>query len=275
MCSRGRERECKHSRIRGCISGYCEPLSLWWAYPGGTEHFLSGPELNSPPGKTERPVTCEVRASAQQRNKEEGEKTLSQRCVFAPFVLQSGGASKDVERYLHIRGWCDVCNTADFHILPRLHRNEDKPQQLARGIAIKKKAPRWRVNAPWFVVLNPGLAVKIIEKVARGPSLSAALIRQKPQQGLFLSYSLGLSLYPLLINCSSRIVIAPFERFTFGFCFTARHQSQKVELPRRVRRQTVPHFVEMPHLLSPENNSIGMSLQEKTCICCVLFTRRR
>lgn len=111
-CSHGQERE--HARINGCISVYCKLLSLQSAYPGGTEHFLSGPKLNSPPGKTDHPVKCEVGASARQRDKEGGgegdggrgaaEGKFSRRSVFAPFVLQSGGASKDVERYLHIRG---------------------------------------------------------------------------------------------------------------------------------------------------------------------------
>lgn len=62
-CSHGHERE-RAFRINGCISGDCTHLSLQSAYPAGTQHFLSGPKPNSPPGKTDHPAKCEVRASA-------------------------------------------------------------------------------------------------------------------------------------------------------------------------------------------------------------------
>lgn len=35
-----------------------ELFSHQTAYPGGTQHFLSGTQLNSPPGKTDHPVQC-------------------------------------------------------------------------------------------------------------------------------------------------------------------------------------------------------------------------
>lgn len=40
------------------------------AYPGGTQHLLSGTTLKSPPGKTDHPVQCEATASKGQRDKE-------------------------------------------------------------------------------------------------------------------------------------------------------------------------------------------------------------
>lgn len=102
MCSHGRKRERKHSRVNGCISGYCELLSLQSAYPGGTEHFLSDPELNPPPGKTERPVTREVGAAAHRRDKEEKrEKTLSALCLHHLFC-------KVGER---LEMWRDICTS--------------------------------------------------------------------------------------------------------------------------------------------------------------------
>lgn len=40
------------------------------AYPRGTQHFLSGTKLKSPPGKTDHPVQCDTTASKGQTDKE-------------------------------------------------------------------------------------------------------------------------------------------------------------------------------------------------------------
>lgn len=41
------------------------------AYPGGTQHLLSGTKLNSPPGKTDHPVQEATASKGQRRRKYE------------------------------------------------------------------------------------------------------------------------------------------------------------------------------------------------------------
>lgn len=48
--------------------GYYKLFSHQTAYPGGTEHLLSGTKLKSPQGKTDHPVQCEATASDRQMN---------------------------------------------------------------------------------------------------------------------------------------------------------------------------------------------------------------
>lgn len=48
-----------------------ELFSHQTAYPGGTQHFLSGTQLKSPPGETDHPVQCATAsASKGQMDKE-------------------------------------------------------------------------------------------------------------------------------------------------------------------------------------------------------------
>lgn len=54
------------------------------AYPGGTQHLLSGTKLQTPPGKTDRPVQRGGPASKGQRDEEKisPEKTSTRQCIY-------------------------------------------------------------------------------------------------------------------------------------------------------------------------------------------------
>lgn len=47
-----------------------KPFSHQTAYPGGTQHLLSGTKLKSPPGKTDHPVQRQATTSKGQMDKE-------------------------------------------------------------------------------------------------------------------------------------------------------------------------------------------------------------
>ena len=60
------------------------------AYPGGTQHLLSGTKLKPPPGKTDHPVQRGATASKGQRDKgnmKSAQRTFPQDGAFTPFVL--------------------------------------------------------------------------------------------------------------------------------------------------------------------------------------------
>lgn len=56
-------RKWSHSRVLSCS-----------VYPGGTQLFLSGTKLKSPPGKTEQPAHDEVHALKGQTDKKSGDR---------------------------------------------------------------------------------------------------------------------------------------------------------------------------------------------------------
>lgn len=129
--------ECERvSRGNGCIPGRSKLFSHQTAYPGGTQRLLSGTKLKSPPGKKKKTPTTpkqtiqsnvkpQLRKGTRIKKSEVSQKNIpaARNCIYAICFVKwvgAGRASKDVEKYLHIRKKAMLCvdwKGADFHNL--------------------------------------------------------------------------------------------------------------------------------------------------------------